>query len=83
MTDGLIHLDESLNIGVTIKEHRKSRGITQNELADYTGLSRAGIAKIEAGESDIKLSTLISISNLLGLDLYLRERGTKRGLKDE
>lgn len=31
--------------------------------------------KVESGKSDIKLSTLISIINLLGVDLVLRKRG--------
>lgn len=70
-------LNENSQIGSMIKELRKSKKITQNELADYTGLSRAGIAKIEAGASDIKLSTLISILSLLGVDLYLKNREIK------
>ena len=64
-------------VGSLIKKFRKNRKITQNDLADYAGLSRAGIAKIEAGESDIKLSTLISILNMLGLNLFLKERNSK------
>ena len=52
---------------------RKQRKITQTELAAYAGLSRAGIVKIEFGASDIKLSTLISIANLLGLNLFYNE----------
>ena len=33
--------------------------------------------KVESGKSDIKLSTLISIINLLGVDLVLRKRGRR------
>ncbi len=74
MSKDIVILNEDTNIALIIKKLRKQRKITQSELADYAGLSRAGIAKIEAGESDIKLSTLISIANLLGLDLCLKDR---------
>ncbi|PIK15974.1 helix-turn-helix transcriptional regulator [Halobacteriovorax sp. JY17] len=79
MSDKVSIINDSKKIASMIKEIRKQRKITQTELADYAGLSRAGIAKIESGASDIKLSTLISIANLLGLDLYLKGRGSERG----
>lgn len=72
-------INDNKKIASIIKELRKQRKITQTELADYAGLSRAGIAKIESGASDIKLSTLISIINLLGFDLYLRDRSHESG----
>lgn len=75
MVHNLKVLDESTDIGAVIKKIRKERRITQTQLADYAGLSRAGIAKIEAGSSDIKLSTLMSVMNLLGLDIQLCDRG--------
>lgn len=79
MSEEVSVINDSKKIALMIKKIRKQRKITQTELADYAGLSRAGIAKIESGVSDIKLSTLISIANLLGLDLYLKDRGSERG----
>lgn len=77
MSESEVQLRDIDNIGLYIKKLRKQKKITQVELAEYAGLSRAGIVKVESGESDIKLSTLISIVNLLGMDLVLKERGRK------
>lgn len=78
MNEEVSVINDSKNIASMIKKIRKQRKITQTEL-DYASLSRTGIAKIKSGASDIKLSTLISIANLLGLDLYLKDRGSERG----
>lgn len=83
MTEDHFVLNESSSIASVIKKLRRKRKITQTQLADYAGLSRAGVAKIEAGASDIKLSTLISIATLLGLDLCLIDRAKESGIKDE
>lgn len=77
MKDDEIKIQEFNNIGPYLKKLRKKKKITQVELAEYAGLSRAGIVKVESGESDIKLSTLIRVANLLGVDLFLKERGRK------
>lgn len=72
-----IILKDSKDIGSTIKEVRSEMKITQEELANYTGLSRIGIVKLEKEENDLKLSSLIKIANLLGCELVLRKRSNK------
>ncbi len=72
-----IKLDDIKYIGELLKKYRKEKKITQVELAKYAGLSRLGVVKVENSEGDIKVSTLIKISNLLGLDLVLKKRTTK------
>ena len=72
-----IILKDSKDIGSTIKELRSEMKITQEELANYTGLSRIGIVKLEKEENDLKLSSLIKIANLLGCELVLRKRSNK------
>lgn len=70
-------LSSSGEIGELLKRWRKEKKITQEELANFAGLSRVGIVKLEKDESDIKLSTLIKIVGLLGFDLVLKKRTIK------
>jgi DNA-binding XRE family transcriptional regulator len=72
-----IVLKESKGIGHTIKDLRSEMKITQEELANFTGLSRIGIVKLEKEENDLKLSSLIKIANLLGFEIVLRKRSAK------
>lgn len=72
-----IILKESKGIGKTIKELRSDMKITQEELANFTGLSRIGVVKLEKEENDLKLSSLIKIANLLGFEIVLRKRSAK------
>lgn len=72
-----IILKESKGIGKTIKGLRSEMKITQEELANFTGLSRIGVVKLEKEENDLKLSSLIKIANLLGFEIVLRKRSSK------
>ena len=45
---------------------RKDKGLTQEELAEKSGISRVTIANIERGAvTDLKISTMLSLSNAL------------------
>lgn len=72
-----IILKDSKIIGSTIKDLRGELKITQEELANFTGLSRIGVVKLEKEENDLKLSSLIKIANLLGFEIVLRKRSSK------
>lgn len=58
-------------IGELIREARKSSGLSQNELANLTHTKRSAISRLERHSSDIKLSTLFSISRALGKKLEI------------
>lgn len=61
---------EDLFIGQRVKEIRKRRGITQQVLADRTGLSRGAIAKYESGERPVdSRRTLLTLAEALGVAL--------------
>ncbi len=72
-----IALKEGKGIGSIIKELRSEMEITQEELANFTGLSRIGVVKLEKEENDLKLSSLIKIAHLLGFEIVLRKRNNK------
>ena len=55
-----------------IKARRSLLGLTQQDLADYSGLSLRLIKQIEAGNGNPSMSTLSKIANVLGLEIVLR-----------
>jgi len=50
---------------------RKSRGMTQESLATYSGLHRTHIGMIERAERDITLSSISKLAK--GLDMTMHE----------
>ena len=52
-----------------LRNRRKELNLTQEELAEKVGKKRAYIALIEKGETDMQLSSFISISQALGIKL--------------
>lgn len=55
-----------------IKERRALLGLTQQDLADYTGLSLRIIKSIESGKGNPSVGTLTKIADILGLELILK-----------
>jgi len=54
-----------------LKEVRKKEKVTQQELAEKIGKKREYVALLEKGETDMQLSTFISITEALGLQLSI------------
>lgn len=52
---------EAFRIGVLIQEARKSKNLTQQQLAEKAGTTKSYISRIENNASDIRLSTLMRI----------------------
>ena len=61
-----------------IKEIRESKGMTQTELSEKAGITRATIWKLETGEEEVTTSrTLASIANALDVtigELFLADK---------
>ncbi len=47
-------------------------GLTQQDLADYTGLSLRIIKSIEAGKGNPSIATLGKIAEVLGLEIEMK-----------
>lgn len=56
-------------IGSDLRKMRESRRITRKEIAEKMYISEETIRRIEKGENDPRLSTLIPICNYLDIDL--------------
>ena len=50
-----------------LRELRKERGLTQAEVALFTGVDQSAISKIESGERGIKLVEVDFYANALGI----------------
>jgi transcriptional regulator with XRE-family HTH domain len=63
-----------------IRALRRARGISQEELAEISGLHRTYIGSVERGERNVTLSTLESLSVALGVSVpeLLTERKHKQ-----
>ncbi len=67
-----MHLDE---IGGQICKARKTKKISQENLATQLGMSRATISGIENGTiPEIGIRKIMSICNALGLDILVQEK---------
>jgi len=77
---------KSINIGNMISEKRKEKGITQEDLAAYIGVSKASVSKWETGQSypDIvflpELATYfnISLDTLMGYTPQMNKEDIKK-----
>lgn len=57
---------ETFGIGDLLKAQRKVAKLTQEDLAAKSSISRAQIANIEAGRSDIPVKTLMRLADAIG-----------------
>lgn len=51
--------------GVILRDRRKELKMTQQELAEKTGMVRSYIARVERGETDMQLSSFLRIADAL------------------
>lgn len=54
--------------GKNVASIRRSSGLTQEQVADHTGLTRETIGLIERGKKWVRLSTLLLLARGLGVD---------------
>lgn len=57
-----------------LKEARRHQGLTQRDLSAKAGVPQSHISKIESGHVDIKVSSLVALARVLGLELMLIPR---------
>ena len=56
-------------VGKNIKEKRKDKGLTQEELAEKADINPKFLGKVERAETNVSLLTLSKICNALGISL--------------
>jgi DNA-binding XRE family transcriptional regulator len=60
-------------LAALVKKVRKKNKKTQEEVAQFSNLSRLAVGEFESGKSDIKLSSLLKLLKACGLELEIRE----------
>jgi len=65
-----------------ISRARKTVGLSQEGLASQAGLSRMTVQRIESGQIDPRLSTLLEMARVLGLDLMPVPTALRPALED-
>ena len=53
--------------GEVLRNRRKEKKLTQQQLADAVGVKRSYISRIEKGETDMQMSSFLRIANALGI----------------
>ncbi|KTD61655.1 helix-turn-helix domain-containing protein [Legionella spiritensis] len=69
MNKNIINSVEELAEVLKIKRHQLK--ITQKSLAAFCNLSHNGISRIELGQTDVQLSTILKMSKVLGFKVIL------------
>jgi transcriptional regulator with XRE-family HTH domain len=62
-------MDRKKNIGINILNYRKLQGLSQQQIADYLGITREMISLIETGNREISMSNLNKLADLFGIEL--------------
>jgi transcriptional regulator with XRE-family HTH domain len=60
---------EIARLGERIRELRKARNYTQEQLAAYTEIPRSNISKIENGLMNLEFKTIVRIAQALEVEL--------------
>lgn len=66
MTPNGHNLDSATTIGRFVRERRKARGWSQQELADAAGVGRRLVVEIEAGKPTLRLDAVQKVVGMFG-----------------
>jgi len=72
-----------LEIGTHIKNLRKAKHYSQNDLENYSGITKRTISKIENGfAEEVGIKKVEILLDILGYEFTLREKGRPRTLEE-
>ncbi len=57
-------------LAAMIRLNRKKKGMTQQQLADRAGVSRATVQKIERGDMGISIGIVFEVAVIVGVQLF-------------
>jgi transcriptional regulator with XRE-family HTH domain len=74
LTAAGVAVPDDNQFGLRLKELREAAGLTQPQLAEKAGQSKAGIANLEQGRYDPSWSTVQALAGALGVDCRAFQR---------
>ncbi|SKC87821.1 helix-turn-helix domain-containing protein [Maledivibacter halophilus] len=60
---------DNVKLGKRIREERLRLGLTQEDLAEYSNISLTYMGRVERGERNMTVKTLVNIANALGVTI--------------
>lgn len=63
------HEDIRKKLGKVVAEMRKARGISQQQICDYTGMSQKYLSDLENGKRNIGLDTVVMLTNYFNISI--------------
>lgn len=67
-------INTAADVGKLIRAKRKTLGMTQTELAQYSGCSLMFLSDLENGKPTIQLGKALQVIHTLGIDLNANDR---------
>ncbi len=64
-----------------LKEARVRKGLSQRALGVRSGVPQSHISKIEAGDVDLRMSSLIALARVLDLELFVAPKKSATAIK--
>ncbi len=65
------HTPELGELGLLLKAARKTKGLSQRALSQRAGIPQSHVSKIEAGQVNLQVTSLMQIARALGLEMML------------
>jgi transcriptional regulator with XRE-family HTH domain len=66
--------DNRLRIGQQLASAREAKGLTQQQVADLTGLQRPHIARAEGGRYNVGIDVLAKITAAIGAEIHITRK---------
>lgn len=75
--------DIFVKLGAFIRETRKAKGLTQDQLSSISGCSLVFIYNVENGKSTLRFDKLINLLHTLGLQIKIEQGQSKIALENK
>jgi HTH-type transcriptional regulator / antitoxin HipB len=70
--DPILSLED---LGAQVRAKRKQDGLTQVEVAAFSGVGTRFVSELERGKPTVRMDRVLQVLNGLGLELLVRNRG--------